>query len=442
MSLPSIEFLKAQANRLIGYMGDKHRFRLKPASSLEALAAMYGYSDWNTLHAMAARESEPAVASTSKQPAHSTFPLTWNRLGHADLSVDVTDWYRHTLGLGGSKRDRQAWLQQQLMAQLDRKSPGVFLNVFGAEMPGELRSAFRQEEILVDLRDSEKTSSQGLALNLLADLEPDSMASLLVAVLMPSGAPGHDFYGQQAHYMLTVVLGAMQEANLPVSLKSLQSMFPNGRPEGLYGLVEQLTAGSNARESLMVFLNGCGFDGESVQDRAWGTNYTVLMRALERLAHSHWAPMLFSADPAAQGLFSQLTEGKCLVIEGPEESDGQAEKAVLYALRGTLARRLRFGRKDTEQGWVFGLSEIDTYLESPLARMVELSRGSRIALLMTTRDTGALHLNHAGKSVLDNVWNQLYVNGCGRAQLLELLEQMANRPVLRQPGRITASVGY
>ncbi|KWA83952.1 hypothetical protein WL29_21535 [Burkholderia ubonensis] len=425
-------------------MGDKHRFRLKPASSLEALATMYGYSDWNTLHAMAAREAEQPAAtpSQSQLSAHNAFPLTWTRHGTVDLSVSSNDWFRHTLALGGSKHDRRYWLQQQLMAQLDRDSAGVFVNAFGQEMPAEMRDVFVTEGMLVDLRDAGKSDSQGLDVNLLADMTPESIASLLVMALMRSSNPGEDYYMQQANHLLTVVADAMQEARMPVSLNSLRALFPNGRPDGLYELVQALAHGSLARKNLEGILAYCGFDGEAVSQRDWATNYLVLMRALQSLASSAWAQTLFSDKPSAQGLFTLMTQGKCLVIEGPDESDGKAEKAVLYALRSALARRYVLPREEKEKGWVFGLAELDGYIAPALAVMAEQSRSSRTALLMTTRDIGAFKASNTGGRLLANIWNQLYVNGCSRERLLELLELMANRPVLQQPERITASVGY
>ena len=444
MSLPPIEFLKVQANRLIGYMGDKHRFRLKPASSLEALAALYGYSDWNTLHAMAAREAAQPVAAQGLPhlSPHNAFPLTWTRHGTVDLSVSSDDWFRHTLAIGGSKHDRRYWLQQQLMAQLDRDSAGVFLNVFGAELPAEMRDVFLTEGMLVDMRDAGKAGNQGLVVNLLADMEPDSIAGLLVMVLRRANNPGEDYYLQQANHLLTVVVHAMQEARMSVSLNSLRALFPNGRPDGLYELVQVLAEGSLARKNLEGVLAYCGFDGEAGHQRDWSTHYLVLMRALQLLASSAWAQTLLSDKPGAQGLFTLMSQGKCLVIEGPEESDGKAEKAVLYALRSALARRHVLPREEKEKGWVFGLAELDGYIAPALAVMAEQSRSSRTALLMTTRDVGAFKASNTGGRLLANIWNQLYVNGCSRERLLELMELMANRPVLHQPERITASVGY
>lgn len=45
----STEILKAQAARLVKYLSEHHKFRLKQSSSLEAIAALHGMRNWNTL---------------------------------------------------------------------------------------------------------------------------------------------------------------------------------------------------------------------------------------------------------------------------------------------------------------------------------------------------------------------------------------------------------
>jgi hypothetical protein len=45
----STENFKAQAARLVKYLSEHHRFRLKQSSSLEAIAAVHGMRNWNTL---------------------------------------------------------------------------------------------------------------------------------------------------------------------------------------------------------------------------------------------------------------------------------------------------------------------------------------------------------------------------------------------------------
>lgn len=47
----STSIFKAQASRLAQHLADKHGIKLKHASVLEAIAALHGARDWNTLSA-------------------------------------------------------------------------------------------------------------------------------------------------------------------------------------------------------------------------------------------------------------------------------------------------------------------------------------------------------------------------------------------------------
>lgn len=60
----STEILKAQAARLVKYLSEHHKFRLKQSSSLEAIAAIHGMRNWNTLI-----NSLPASSSTPSRPS-------------------------------------------------------------------------------------------------------------------------------------------------------------------------------------------------------------------------------------------------------------------------------------------------------------------------------------------------------------------------------------
>jgi hypothetical protein len=65
----SNELYKAQAARLVKFLSEHHKFRLKQSTSLEAIAAIHGFRNWNTLVASASdvlREtSDAAIAETT-----------------------------------------------------------------------------------------------------------------------------------------------------------------------------------------------------------------------------------------------------------------------------------------------------------------------------------------------------------------------------------------
>lgn len=454
MSLPSIPFLKEQANRLVAYLGDKHRFRLRSASALEAVAAMYDKPDWNTLQAMSARDSAPGTEAMSSphrgQP--NTYPLTWTTHGHPDFKVDANDWFRHTLAIGGRPDTRRSWLLEHLEAQLERAGAGVFLNACGPAAPSNLRDALPAELTVIDLRISAPLMLQSLAgkvttpgiklqwqvqdsgVNLLADLEPGEASSMLCRMLLVSDSD--DYYRQAANYGLQVVIGAMQAARMPVTLANLVTMFSKGQPDSLYLLMAGLDVESPQRKALELLLDMyMGKAGERAEN-TWASHYYVLATALERALSMYWSPGLFSGSPDATGLFTRLCQGQRLVIEGPERSDGAIEHAVHDALRAAISRRLMMSREETAQGWVFGLAEIDnpSSPQATVARMAELARSARVALLLTTSNERMLK-----DQIQGNVWNRVYLNGCSREALFEWVQQLEHRPVLMQPGRISAS---
>jgi hypothetical protein len=65
----SNELYKAQAARLVKFLSEHHKFRLKQSTSLEAIAAIHGFRNWNTLIASASQvigtTSDAAIAETT-----------------------------------------------------------------------------------------------------------------------------------------------------------------------------------------------------------------------------------------------------------------------------------------------------------------------------------------------------------------------------------------
>jgi hypothetical protein len=437
VSLPSVKFLLDQATSLVKYMGDKHRFRLKPASALEAVAAMYGKHDWNTLHGLATRASEQASAdAAAPMSAPDSYPLTWSALGHRQLTVGRDDWYRHTLASGGALADRQTWLQQHFGEHMERGGAGVFLNAFG-KLPVAAREALHGERILVDLVHEDCTFS----VNLMADMTPDAIGAMSAALIFARDRGlTDDYWKQSVNMVVTVVARALREAGQHVTYVRLAELFPVlGEPTQLHKLMLSLPAESEARQHLAGILAPHSAAGGVFSEKTWASHYSVLSRGLGQLAESPWTRGLFSTLDGAQGLFSLLSQRKCLVIECPDRAAGLPERAVLYAMRSALVIRSDLTGENRTTPWVFALSEVDGYLSSALAGMAARGRGAQVALLMTTRDAGVLNAHPAGRELLANVWNTLHLRGCTPAQLAELLEKMSNRPVLVQPSRVSAA---
>lgn len=113
-----IEKFKRQADRLIKYMGDKHRLKLKRSSALEAIAILEGAADWNTL---IARESNEQALATHESKR---YPLTWLG-GIPSLEVSKQEWSRHVLVIGDNDNIGK-WLDDHLYVANQRNDQVIF----------------------------------------------------------------------------------------------------------------------------------------------------------------------------------------------------------------------------------------------------------------------------------------------------------------------------
>jgi hypothetical protein len=76
----SNELYKAQAARLVKFLSEHHKFRLKQSTSLEAIAAMHGARDWNTLIARKPEKLTPvSVEAAGQATAAPAFDAWWTR---------------------------------------------------------------------------------------------------------------------------------------------------------------------------------------------------------------------------------------------------------------------------------------------------------------------------------------------------------------------------
>jgi hypothetical protein len=431
MSVPTLAFLKDQASRLTAYMGDKHRFRLRAASALEAVAAMYRQADWNTLQALSARDERPYSASNSSVSALTSRPLCWDELGEPFEWLCEADWYRHSAAVGGAKETRTRWLTEHFVFHRDNGGAGVFLNADESLLAVDVRSEMQADGTLVNLRDP-----RGAVLNLMDGYDAHEIASLLCAVLLrrDEATKGPDFYVQYANYIFTVVVGALQTAGTRVSLPTLVKFFGPGCDVSLRQLSSTLPTDALAKKELDVFLES-HTGNKGCLDNTWNSVYRVVFEALQRLNRCDWARRVFSDSPSARGLNELLQAGSCLLVVTAEDADGLPEVAFCYAMRNAMAVRLSLPSEAREPGWVFGLGEMHRYCRPPLMRMFEQGRSARVALLCTLRDS-SVRAHSARELVADYARNQLHLDGCSRARLLEIAEGLANRPMLVQPGRL------
>jgi hypothetical protein len=424
-----VSFLKEQAARLSAYMGDKHRFRLRSSSAMEAVAAIYRQPDWNTLQALsergcAASVTSPRMVSAARFPR----PMFWMTDDKPGELLSDADWFRHSVVVGGSKGQRESWLQQHFAHQTATGGAGVFLNVAQNALSAAERERCAAAGVLVNLR-----AGTGASLNLLSGLDPDEAASLIcgAAGVRDYSVQGTDYWMQHAHYVLTVVIGAMQAAKRRVSLSSLLAIFGGNVLTALQELSSQLTGDNAAQKTLDVFVDVCR--GNSTRSHV----LAVVIHALDRLHGHRWAHQLFSDDVGAQGLYAHLSLGRCLLIETPDDCAGYPEVAVLYSLRHAVSMRLASVSQERQQDWVFGFGEVQHYCRPVVGQMVSRARSARVAFLFTFAEEPPV-TNSAPPFQVGYAHNQLYLDGRSPSQLQAMVETMANRPLLIQPGRLTA----
>lgn len=119
----SIELLKKQASRLAQFLGERHRLNLKHSSALEAIAAVHGARNWQTLAAGAesTREIEPELPSTA--PAEQ-LAMAWGVSGAPVLSLPRFRWLHHAIAVG---KESDAWVQRSFDEAVQAGIPAILL---------------------------------------------------------------------------------------------------------------------------------------------------------------------------------------------------------------------------------------------------------------------------------------------------------------------------
>lgn len=122
----TLESLKKQASRLAAYLGEKHRVNLKHSSVLEALAAVYGARNWQTLAARAGTSQDRSTGAYAHQ--NETLPLSWYEDGRPHVEVPRAEWLRHGVARGTTEQT-DLWVRRQASHALDAEHGLVLFDV-------------------------------------------------------------------------------------------------------------------------------------------------------------------------------------------------------------------------------------------------------------------------------------------------------------------------
>lgn len=242
---------KAQAERLAAHFSSVHKFRLKHAASLEAIAAVHGARDWNTL---CARPHEPALAATedggsvsgpdaAKGALSRLYPT--HSFSDARFCDDLLRLSVHLSGKPSGERD--AVIDHLLHRQV--KSGGGFLYIHAEDDKGRrlgwlsaaMRNCGRDDSLLALTPGSNDVYR---AIDLLGSSDADELAHIVVSLLPHTEAnPGADFYRQQANYILTVLFGALHAVGQRADFGRLAAILCHPEQE-LLALEQQLSGDS------------------------------------------------------------------------------------------------------------------------------------------------------------------------------------------------------
>lgn len=257
----TVDAYKRQASRLVDHLSSVHKVRLKNASALEAIAAVHNCRDWNTLCAQdsdSTRDSSEKNSSTQQpvpfaSPADASSYL-FTRHSFADPRF-CDALLSQTLCIAeGFKEEKRAIVDHLVQRQIARGGGFIYLSNSDLNQYQSLRRALKGtgRELQSFLPgDLEYTNF----FNPLLLKDADVIASVLLT-LLPSAAnnPGADFYRQQANYVLTVVIGAMQADEQPITFENLAEHL--SRPTEALVPLEERIRGTPAGMTLNLLLEG------------------------------------------------------------------------------------------------------------------------------------------------------------------------------------------
>lgn len=429
--LPTVDFLKDQANRLIAYMGDKHRFRLKAASAYEAVAPQWREHDWNTLCARAAAvtPTESRVGSSQLAEPHH-YALDWGQYG-GEFSVPRNDWQRHVLTQGGDAVERRDWLQRQFVAQLERDSLGVYINLFGGQIPtGFLQVTQDQPIRILDLG-----GELGGECNLLAGLPAVQAAAVLMGALPRFSDP---FWRKLVSSSLSTVIEVLLATGANITLARIAREFGSLA----YDCGESLLAACpdvpvlTPMQGLRDLLGPKG----SVTN-AYRALFQNVSEDFERWLKQPGLRRLFAEEMTAPSLLDLMTGRESLLIEmDAQESDAlvNLQGALLIGVAcAAVARSHEVPRAQREtHSRVLALAEAQKYLPPSFVRIPEQGRSAGWTVLMTVPDETLLKRRFI-EDVLGNIWNRLYLGGLPDGAVSGLASRLTvAESVVVSPGRI------
>lgn len=213
----TLESLKKQASRLAAYLGEKHRVNLKHASALEALAAVYGVRNWQTLSARAGKSQGEGQGAYSQQ--NEVLPLSWYEDGQLHVEVRRMEWQRHGVARGTTEQT-EMWVRRHASLALDAEYGLILFDVGRLEGKTTLYPA---EAVVFDLSGPQLRVSRNIpgsaGINLAKGLSPEKlrgMASYMAPHLSAKDLSTPGYASLFSTHESAVSLADLLELSVPV----------------------------------------------------------------------------------------------------------------------------------------------------------------------------------------------------------------------------------
>lgn len=409
----SLESFKKQAGRLVAYLGEHHKLRLKYSGALEAIAAVHGVRNWATLQS----KGVPAEAPTSA-PARGRgtsiggMPLVWQ--GRVPkLFVSQADWSRHTLA-EGVPYYTLSWLEEHLLNCQRTSAGGVFINVVeGGQLP-----------LIVDLHRQDGEALAAPEYNLFAALTPDEVVEVLMQAypVRPSGTVEGHIRGLCRLALVRILptdippheslsLSALLLALRPAALRYHMAEDPQ-LAEVLNSLVQVSSGGSANDERFMWAL-----------DRAFGP----LTKALQYLKGGQYGPALFSSKGFAQGARSVVdcfARGDLLHVTLPDDEAHSVLRSMWMEVMHQAVRRKAAYEGGREKQVVLGIGRSKHFAGPVLESFAMQGRSQNLVLLLSTGSELELRQSQVGQRILANVQNRLRLGPPTAEEIDEILSEL------------------
>ncbi len=369
----SIDLYKAEAKRLAEHLADVHGVKLKHSSVLEAVAALHGARDWNTLMARDKPGLLQRAASVLRTPSRmdvvvnldqllfqsSTkglrFGLSSDQTAPADL--DDSAVRQHTLVVGPMGYGWRTLLEHLSVQQLVRGGGLLVLDTVPDERLPKLLAAAAARAGRDDfsgwssLQPTEVLSGmRPTRYDLFAGQDAGTIAERVLACLPDfEQNPGSDFYRQQCRFALTAILQAQLALRRDVSLESLCDLLQ--QPRRLLGLREELGQAqssalpeqqeslSNAHhllDSLLSAYRKRDKMGDTLDEDRFRSTLGGILGRLVLMGQPDVLPNNLSKDIAALDLADIVCKRECAYLSVPLLDKADSVRALAQMLMHDL----------------------------------------------------------------------------------------------------------